>query len=230
MLRFSKKIICYDENLNLFPKKFANKIFTISPILKKQIYNIAKNEKKKLLNKKKILIIGGSQGAKFFDQNIFLLISKISKMMNIEVYQQFFEIAQKEKIKLHYKKLGISFKLFKFDPVLYNYYHEFDLAITRSGASAISELCFFKVPFLAIPFPYSKDNHQYFNAMKYKEKNSCWILEQKDYKLEETSNFIIKLLNNNSDYFEKKNNLSKISNQNTWNNINKKLLSLINEN
>jgi len=31
-------------------------------------------------------------------------------------------------------------------------------------------------------------------------------------------------------FFKKKENLEKISNQNTWNNVNKKLIGLINEN
>ena len=39
---------------------------------------------------------------------------------------------------------------------------------------------FFEVPLLAIPFPYSKDNHQFFNAKYYKDNNCCWLFEQKE--------------------------------------------------
>ena len=41
---------------------------------------------------------------------------------------------------------------------------------------------------------------------------------------------ILNLIQNPDDYFEKKNNMTKFSYQNTWNNINQKLLALINEN
>ena len=40
----------------------------------------------------------------------------------------------------------------------------------------------------------------------------------------------INIFNEKVDYFNKKENLEKISNQNTWNNVNKKLTGLINEN
>ena len=46
-----------------------------------------------------------------------------------------------------------------------------DFAITRAGASTLSELVSLKIPFLAIPFPFSKDDHQYFNAKFYVDKN-----------------------------------------------------------
>ena len=44
--------------------------------------------KKVLDDQKKILIIGGSQGAKFFDEYITNLIVKLSKIQNIKVLQQ----------------------------------------------------------------------------------------------------------------------------------------------
>ena len=42
--------------------------------------------------------------------------------------------------------------------------------------------------------------------------------------------FIENILDEKNDYFEKKENLNKISYQNTWNNINQRLINLINEN
>ena len=230
MLKFSKKIICYDKNLKLFPEKYKNKIYLLDPILRKEIYFIKKNENKNFSFKKKLLIIGGSQGASFFDVNMIHLISKLSENINIELYQHFFDDNQKKIIEKKYDELKIKNKLFIFKEDLFKEYNNFDLAITRSGASAISELSYFNIPFIAIPFPYAKDNHQYYNAKYYADQNSCWIINQKDYDLFKLNEFIINLFNKKSDYFEKKNNLSKITNQNTWNNINKKLVGLINEN
>ena len=230
ILKFSKKIICYDYNLKLFPEKYKNKIFLSDSILRKEIYFIKKNENKNFSFRKKLLIIGGSQGAKFFDNNIIHLISKLSENINIELYQQVLDDNQKKIIEKKYDDLKIKNKLFKFEENLFKEYSNFDLAITRSGASAISELSYFNVPFIAIPFPHAKDNHQFYNAKYYAGQNGCWILNQKDYNLNKLNDFIINLFNKKSDYFEKKNNLSKITNQNTWNNINKKLIDLINEN
>ena len=43
-----------------------------------------------------------------------------------------------------------------------------NFCITRAGASTLAELFISNIPFLTIPLPNSKDNHQYENAMFYK--------------------------------------------------------------
>ena len=105
MLKFSKKIICYDKNIKLLPEKYRKKILLIDPILRKEVYLIKKNTNKNLSLKKKLLIIGGSQGAKFFDNNIVKLISKLSKNINIELFQQVFDDNQKKIIKKKYDEI-----------------------------------------------------------------------------------------------------------------------------
>ena len=53
-----------------------------------------------------------------------------------------------------------------------------DLCITRAGASTLAELSVLNIPFIAVPLPSSKDNHQFENANYYKENGCCWIIEQ----------------------------------------------------
>ena len=230
ILSISKKIICYDQNIKLFPKKYLDKIFLINPILRKEIYLCEKNKKKELNNIKKILIIGGSQGATFFDKTISNLILKISQKTKIEVCQQLFNIEEKFLIEQKYNNNGIKYRFFDFDDKLYNNKNDYDLAITRSGASAIAELAYLNIPFIAIPFPYAKYDHQYFNAKFYELANSCWLIRQDNFDINYVEELIVQLFINKNEYFKKKENLEKISNQNTWNNVNKKLLDLINEN
>ena len=79
MLNISHKIICHDKDLKLLPIKYTNKIYLIDRILRKEIYLCKKNNKKYFGELKKILVIGGSQGATFFDQNITNLVLNISK-------------------------------------------------------------------------------------------------------------------------------------------------------
>ena len=90
-------------------------------------------------------------------------------------------------------------------------------------------MIYFNIPFLAIPLPKSKDNHQFYNAKDYFDKKLCWLTSQTEYKKENLKEFILNLIRNPNDYFEK-NNMIKFSYQNTWNDINQKLLALINEN
>ncbi len=230
MLNISQKLICYDNNLKLLPTKHNNKIYLIDRILRKEIYLCKKNLKKDFGEIKKILIIGGSQGAKFFDQNITNLVLSISKKLKLEVWQQYFDSKEKIIIEKKYNNAAIKHRLFNFDENLSKSIYDFDLAITRSGATSISELSFLNIPFLAIPFPFARDDHQYFNAKYYEVKNSCWLIRQNDFEISKIENLIISLFTEKVDYFNKKENLEKISNQNTWNNVNKKLIGFINEN
>ncbi len=230
MLKISHKIICYDNELKSLPIKYKNKIYLIDRILRKEIYSCKKNNKKNFGEIKKILIIGGSQGAKFFDHKITNLILNISKKLKLKVCQQYFDDKEKLIIEKKYFNAGIEHKLFKFDENLSQNIYDFDLAITRSGATSISELSYLNIPFLAIPFPFAKDDHQFFNAKYYQKKNGCWLIRQNDFDLIKIENLIISIFIEKVDYFNKKENLEKISNQNTWNNVNKKLTGLINEN
>ena len=63
----------------------------------------------------------------------------------------------------------------------------------------------------------------------YKNRECCWIIEQNyfDEKIEE---FLLDILDNKSDYLKKKENLKKLNYQNSWINVNHKILENINGN
>ena len=230
MLSFAEKIICYDENLKGISKKLLHKIYLVEPLLRKEIYKYQKNQKTKIAEKKKLLIIGGSQGAKFFDEFITKIIIRLSKTHKIQVLQQVINLNSKEIIKEIYRKNHIVHELFDFDDKLLTKVVNYDLAITRSGASTISELGYLNIPFVAIPFPYAKDDHQYYNAEFYEKNKSCWLIKQKDINESSFIDLMIKIFEDNNEYFSKKNNLNKITKENTWEKNKSKLIELINEN
>ena len=229
-LSFAQKIICYDENLKGISKKFLNKIYPIKPLLRKEIYKYERNRKTILHEKKKILIIGGSQGAKFFDEFISKMITKLSKTENICVLQQVIDYKSKENIRELYQKNQVEHELFEFDDKLLIKAVNYDLAITRSGASTISELSYLNIPFVAIPFPYAKDNHQYYNAEFYKKNKCCWLIMQKDIDENKFIHMMIKIFEDKNEYFSVKKNLIKLTEENSWEKNKLKLIELINEN
>ena len=230
ILNFAKKIICYEKNLKGISKKLSNKIYLVKPLLRKEIYKYNKNENTKIAEKKKILIIGGSQGAKFFDDFITKIIIKLSKIEKIQVLQQVINVNKRENIKELYQKNHIEHELFHFDDKVLLKALNYDLAITRSGASVISELGYLNIPFVAIPYPYAKDNHQYYNAEFYEKNKSCWLIMQKDLDENNFTDFIIKIFKDQNEYFVKKNNLIKLTKENTWEKNKFKLIELLNEN
>ena len=175
------------------------------------------------------MIIGGSQGAKIFDTLIKSSIIKLSKKYNLKIYQQT-NSANLEELKKFYKDSNIDYELFDFNEDISNLMSRSNICITRAGASTLAELVFLNLPSVAIPLPTSKDNHQFENAFFYNEIGCNWILNQNRIN---SSNLIDKLINiieNTKEYLDKKKNMREISYQNTWNNVNQKIITTINEN
>ena len=230
MLKFSKYILCYSDDINGISEQNLKKKIIIPPLLRKQTYKIKNENQSQISNPIKIIVMGGSQGASFFDNNINHLILNVSKKFHIEISQQVYDDNSIANLKKFYNNNKIKNNIFKFDRNLLQNLKYFDLAITRSGASAINELCQINVPFIAIPFPYAIDNHQALNAKYYENLDACWVCKQSDFNLEKMTNLLKTIFENQTEYFKKKQNLNKISYQNTWNNINQKLIKLFNEN
>ena len=226
-LNFSKKIICYSNDLKNFPNKFKNKIEVIKPLVFKHFYEI---KKKNDLNKKNfsLLIFGGSQGANIFDTQINKAIVNINKEHPLKVAQQT-SIENIENLRDFYNLNKIENKIFSFEKNFANIIQQADLCITRAGASTLAELSVMNIPFIAVPLPKSKDNHQLENANFYKDNQCCWIIEQDIFE-EKIEELLKDILNNKSDYIKKKENLEKLNYQNTWINVNQKILKIINEN
>ena len=105
-----------------------------------------------------------------------------------------------------------------------------DLCITRAGATSLAEISFLNKPFIAIPLPTSKDNHQMENAKFYEEMGCCWILDQRILSKEKLSNVLLNIIKERSDLIVKKENLEKLNYKSSWNDVNQKLLKVINEN
>tara|TARA_B100001057_G_scaffold364647_1_gene367556 strand:+ start:9291 stop:10355 length:1065 start_codon:yes stop_codon:yes gene_type:complete len=221
-----EKIFCYTEKIKKFPDNLKEKMVIINPLVRKEFYE--KKEKKEDQNKLCLLIIGGSQGAKIFDNDLKNKIVNISKRIKIKIFHQ----TNKENIshlKNFYTKNKIENDTFSFDNDFAQKIQETDLCITRAGASTLAELSVLNVPFIAVPLSTSKDNHQFENAKFYEQKDCCWVLEQYLFD-EKIETFLEYILANKSDYNKKKENLKKLNYQNSWINVNQKILSTINEN
>ena len=225
-LNFCKKIFCYTEKIKNFPDKFRGRVIIINPLIKKESYNLKSLNKEK--NEFNLLIVGGSQGASIFDNNLKDSIVSISKKIQINIIQQ----TNAKKISFlenFYSKNNIRNKIFSYEKNLANYISQADLCITRAGASTLAELSLMNTPFIAVPLPNSKDNHQLENANFYKDNDCCWIIEQNVFE-EKIEDLIKDIIKNKTDYLKKKENLKKLNYQNSWINVNQKILEIINEN
>ena len=225
-LNSCEKIFCHTEEIKNFPTQHKNKMVIIYPLVREKIYKLNQSSSKN--EKFNLLIVGGSQGASIFDDNLKKSIINISKKFPIKITQQTSE-KNVSNLKDFYSKNNIENSIFSFNKNFGNIIHQADLCITRAGASTLAELSVLNIPFIAVPLPTSKDNHQFENANFYKNKDCCWILDQKffDEKIEE---LLKDIFENKTDFIKKKENLKKLNYQNTWINVNQKILSVLNEN
>ena len=225
-LKSCKKIFCYTDKIKRFPEIYKDKLVIIKPLVRKEYYSTKVKEISN--NKLNLLIVGGSQGAKIFDNNLKESIVSLSKEFSIRIIQQ---TNQKNisKLKDFYNKNNIENLIFSYDNNFIDIVSEVDLCITRAGATTLAEFSILNKPFIAIPLPSSKDNHQLENANYYLNKNCCWLIEQSVFE-KKIDHLLREIFKNKSDLLEKKENLKKLNYQNTWINVNQKILSVINEN
>jgi UDP-N-acetylglucosamine--N-acetylmuramyl-(pentapeptide) pyrophosphoryl-undecaprenol N-acetylglucosamine transferase len=226
-ISYCQKIFCYSNNIKKLPIKFKNKIKVIPALLRKNFYD--KKENNNSLDIINLLIIGGSQGAKIFDDLVKNIIIRLSKKYKLKIYQQTSSI-NFESFKEIYENDNINCELFDFDDDVINFMQKSDLCITRAGASTLAELNFMGVPYLAIPLPTAKDNHQFENAYFYNKLGFNWLLNQNEIDEKILLNKLINIIDNKEEYLTKKKNMKDFNYENTWNNINLKIISVINEN
>ena len=228
-LRYTEKIFCYSNEIINFPKKYLSKILLIDSLLRKEFYSATPNDKNEINSEINLLIIGGSQGAELFNNKLKKSIISLSKKYKLNICQQINSINQKN-LEDFYNQNNISYQLFNFEENILKFISNANLCITRAGASTLSELTYLNIPYLAIPYPSAKDDHQFQNALFYKNKNCCWILKQDEINEEVLENNLINIIQNKDDYLLKKKSMKNFSCKNTWNNTNQKLISVINEN
>jgi UDP-N-acetylglucosamine--N-acetylmuramyl-(pentapeptide) pyrophosphoryl-undecaprenol N-acetylglucosamine transferase len=143
----------------------------------------------------KIVVIGGSQGARSFSQIIPDAIGRLdeAKRQKLEIIQQVKseEQAQLEKF---YGAIGVKFTgkhfLYNIAEIMANA----QLVICRSGASTLAELSTLGRPAILIPYPEATDNHQFLNAADYVKKNAAWLVEEQSDAAEKISSILEKVL------------------------------------
>lgn len=210
-LKYCDKVFCYSKKIKNFPNNLIDKIYQIHPLVRKKFYFNIKKKSKKF----NLAILGGSQGAKIFDESFSKLICEISKKKELTIIHQ----TQKnniKKLKDFYKSKKIKNKVFHFSKDIMSMVKNTDLCVSRAGASTLSELLILNIPFIAIPLPTSKDNHQYENAKFFQSKKCCWILEEKNLNKKYLYKFFKNIILKQKEYLLKLSLMKKINRKYSW--------------
>lgn len=109
-----------------------------------------------------VLVMGGSQGA----TGINMAVMEAAAHLGPDAVQ-FIHItgqADEAMVRSFYKTAGISAWTGAFHHEMQDAYCAADLSVARSGAASLTELAFFGLPAILIPYPYAAEDHQTYNA------------------------------------------------------------------
>ncbi len=134
-------------------------------------------------DKIRLLVFGGSQGAKFFSDAIPGVLTKLPDGLRKRlVVTQQCRAEDLQSVRHAYEKSGVSATLETFFSNLPEIMARSHLVICRSGASTIAELGVLGRPAILVPLPGAIDNDQLNNARSFEAAGGGFLLEQKDAK------------------------------------------------
>lgn len=181
----NKICVAYEGMERFFDKEKI--ILTGNPVRQGLLTPIPKDQAIRSLeldpNKKTILIIGGSLGARTINNCVIKGLEKIKKS-NVQVIWQ--------TGKYYINEARKSIQTFGELPMLYvtdfisdmaTAYNAADLVISRAGAGSISEFCLLQKPVILVPSPNVAEDHQTKNALALVNKEAA--LYVKDTEAEE---------------------------------------------
>lgn len=185
--------VAYDNMEKFFP---ANKLVKTGNPIRQDLLDVSSKKQQAMAffkldaNKKTILVIGGSLGARTINESILEGLDKI-KEANVNLIWQTGK---------NFDKLTPNFELRTSNFEVKDFIYEMDMAyaaadvvISRAGALSIAELAQVAKPVILVPSPNVAEDHQTKNAMALVNKNAAILVKDIDAKnnlVSETLNLI----------------------------------------
>ena len=180
-----KVCVAYSGMERFFP---ADKIvMTGNPVRQNLLETtITKEEARKSFglqpNKKTILIIGGSLGARTMNESVLAHLDDIRQSDVQLIWQTGKYYSQEIADALSKVDAVDNLKVMDFISSMDNAYAAADIVVSRAGASSISELCLLGKPCILVPSPNVAEDHQTKNAQALSSKDAAVFVADKDAK------------------------------------------------
>ena len=130
-------------------------------------------------DKRTLLVMGGSQGARGVNRAVGMALEEFEKM-GIQVLHiagpTDYEEVRDVYAKIPMLKQHVAAFCHRMDLA----YRAADLAIARSGASSMAELAYFGVPSLLVPYPHAAEDHQTRNAEIFNKAGAARLIRESD--------------------------------------------------
>jgi len=220
----NKICVAYENLERFFPKD--KMILTGNPVRQDLINETSKSEAiayfKLDANKKTLLVLGGSLGARRINQLIekeldFLL------SQNIQIIWQCGKLYLNDYSKYNEKE---NVQVVAFIDRMDLVYAAADVVISRSGASSVSELCIVGKPTIFIPSPNVAEDHQTKNAKAISDKKGAILIRESELETQFKTVFS-GLISNENKQLELSQNIKKLAKPNATKDIVEEIIKLI---
>jgi UDP-N-acetylglucosamine--N-acetylmuramyl-(pentapeptide) pyrophosphoryl-undecaprenol N-acetylglucosamine transferase len=124
-----------------------------------------------------LLIMGGSQGAEYFNETL----PTLELERPFQVIHLVGPKGDAQTVQAMWSARGVRCAVLAFEQEMERAYAAADAAICRSGAGTLSELIAYDLPALLIPYPYSY-HHQMMNARLFEKIGGAIIIDQAEAK------------------------------------------------
>lgn len=191
--RAAKIATSFVETTGLAPQ-LANRVINTGNPVRSEFSRIRDIEYPKISSKDKafrVLVLGGSQGAKIFSDVIPEAFFKMPELL-----KRRFTIAQQcraddiARVRQKYRQAGMSPELATFFDDVPTRMGDAHIVITRSGASTVAELTEAGRPAILVPYPYATDNHQNANALSIDKSGAGWLIRDGDFTPEALTSYL----------------------------------------
>ena len=172
----TKIFVAIDGMGKFFP---SNKIIQTGNPVREAIVNSKLSREEAILffgldpNKKTVLAIGGSLGAKNINEALAKGISEFKKNDLQLIWQTGKPFVEKGREIANGKS---NIWVNDFITQMENAYGAADIVVSRSGAMSIAELAVMKKPAVLVPFPFAAEDHQTVNAQRLVDKNAAMMI------------------------------------------------------
>jgi UDP-N-acetylglucosamine--N-acetylmuramyl-(pentapeptide) pyrophosphoryl-undecaprenol N-acetylglucosamine transferase len=126
----------------------------------------------------RMLVLGGSLGAKVLNELIPRVIKSLPEETRVEVWHQTGKMHFESTRDLYQKYTVDSVKVVPFIEDMAEAYSWADIVLCRAGALTISELCIMGLASILVPYPYAVDDHQTANARYLSDSGAAILIPQ----------------------------------------------------
>ncbi|WP_246542700.1 undecaprenyldiphospho-muramoylpentapeptide beta-N-acetylglucosaminyltransferase [Paludibacterium yongneupense] len=140
----------------------------------------------------RLLVVGGSLGAKVFNERVPAALARIAPDLRPLVVHQA-GVKQIDALRENYAAAGVDADCRAFIDDMAAEYGRADLVICRAGALTVAELAAVGVGSLLVPFPHAVDDHQTGNARYLADAGAAKLIAQDAFEVEGLAQLILNL-------------------------------------